>query len=35
MMVDAKPDKEIEKRERIVKRVAPGELRDGFYVNRG
>src|SRR5262249_16648153 len=29
-----KPDKDIEKRERIVKRIAQ-ELRDGFYVNLG
>jgi 3-oxoacid CoA-transferase subunit B len=30
----SKPDKDIEKRERIVKRIAR-ELRDGFYVNLG
>jgi 3-oxoacid CoA-transferase subunit B len=30
----AKPGKDIEKRERIVKRIAQ-ELRDGFYVNLG
>ena len=29
-----KPGKDIEKRERIVKRIAQ-ELRDGFYVNLG
>ena len=28
-----KPGKDIDKRERIVKRIAR-ELRDGFYVNR-
>ena len=32
--VEAKPSKDIEKRERIVKRIAR-ELRDGFYVNLG
>src|SRR6202165_4847338 len=30
----AKPGKDVEKRERIVKRIAQ-ELRDGFYVNLG
>ena len=34
MVTPAKPGKDIEKRERIVKRVAR-ELRDGFYVNLG
>jgi 3-oxoacid CoA-transferase subunit B len=34
MPTDAKPSKDIDKRERIVKRVAR-ELRDGFYVNLG
>ena len=34
MATPAKPGKDIEKRERIVKRVAQ-ELRDGFYVNLG
>jgi 3-oxoacid CoA-transferase subunit B len=34
MATPAKPGKDIEKRERIVKRVAR-ELRDGFYVNLG
>src|SRR5512140_1029714 len=34
MATDAKPSKETDKRERIVKRVAR-ELRDGFYVNLG
>ncbi len=34
MPVDAKPSKDVEKRERIVKRIAR-ELRDGFYVNLG
>src|SRR3979490_3482468 len=29
-----KPGKDVDKRERIVKRIA-GELRDGFYVNLG
>ena len=30
----SKPGKDVEKRERIVKRIAR-ELRDGFYVNLG
>jgi len=34
MPIDIKPSKDIEKRERIVKRIAR-ELRDGFYVNLG
>src|SRR5499433_2972705 len=34
MAAPAKPGKDIEKRERIVKRVAR-ELRDGYYVNLG
>ena len=34
MSTVAKPSKDIEKRERIVKRIAQ-ELRDGFYVNLG
>ena len=34
MVTPAKPGKDVEKRERIVKRVAR-ELRDGFYVNLG
>jgi 3-oxoacid CoA-transferase subunit B len=34
MSTGTKPIKDVEKRERIVKRVA-GELRDGFYVNLG
>jgi 3-oxoacid CoA-transferase subunit B len=34
MPVEAKPSKDIDKRERIVKRIAC-ELRDGFYVNLG
>ena len=34
MPTDAKPSKDTDKRERIVKRVAR-ELRDGFYVNLG
>jgi len=34
MPTDPKPGKDIEKRERIVKRIAR-ELRDGFYVNLG
>src|SRR4051794_5937642 len=34
MATPAKPGKDVEKRERIVKRVAR-ELRDGFYVNLG
>ena len=34
MSVAAKPGKDVEKRERIVKRIAQ-ELRDGFYVNLG
>jgi len=33
-MASTKPSKDIEKRERIVKRIAR-ELRDGFYVNLG
>ncbi len=33
-MTTTKPSKDIEKRERIVKRIAR-ELRDGFYVNLG
>ena len=33
-MTSPKPSKDIEKRERIVKRIAR-ELRDGFYVNLG
>jgi len=33
-MTPAKPSKDVEKRERIVKRIAR-ELRDGFYVNLG
>jgi 3-oxoacid CoA-transferase subunit B len=33
-MAEAKPSKDIDKRERIVKRIAR-ELRDGFYVNLG
>src|ERR1041385_1081747 len=34
MSTGSKPGKDIEKRERIVKRIAQ-ELRDGFYVNLG
>jgi 3-oxoacid CoA-transferase subunit B len=34
MPTEAKPSKDIDKRERIVKRIA-SELRDGFYVNLG
>ena len=34
MPIDAKPSKDMEKRDRIVKRIAR-ELRDGFYVNLG
>jgi len=34
MSTVAKPGKDVEKRERIVKRIAQ-ELRDGFYVNLG
>jgi 3-oxoacid CoA-transferase subunit B len=34
MSVAAKPGKDLEKRERIVRRIAQ-ELRDGFYVNLG
>jgi 3-oxoacid CoA-transferase subunit B len=34
MSVTVKPGKDIEKRERIVRRIAQ-ELRDGFYVNLG
>jgi 3-oxoacid CoA-transferase subunit B len=34
MPTETKPSKDIEKRERIVKRIAC-ELRDGFYVNLG
>jgi 3-oxoacid CoA-transferase subunit B len=34
MPVETKPSKDLEKRERIVKRIAC-ELRDGFYVNLG
>jgi 3-oxoacid CoA-transferase subunit B len=34
MPIDAKPAKDLDKRERIVKRIAC-ELRDGFYVNLG
>jgi 3-oxoacid CoA-transferase subunit B len=34
MSTIAKPGKDVEKRERIVKRIAE-ELRDGFYVNLG
>jgi 3-oxoacid CoA-transferase subunit B len=34
MLTDAKPSKNTDKRERIVKRIAR-ELRDGFYVNLG
>ena len=34
MATPAKPGKDVEKRERIVKRIAR-ELRDGFYVNLG
>src|SRR5262252_348659 len=34
MASTAKPGKDVEKRERIVKRIAQ-ELRDGFYVNLG
>ncbi len=34
MAVESKPAKDIDKRERIVKRIAR-ELRDGFYVNLG
>ena len=34
MPTDAKPTKDLDKRERIVKRIAC-ELRDGFYVNLG
>src|SRR5689334_8937908 len=34
MSVAAKPTKDLEKRERIVRRIAQ-ELRDGFYVNLG
>jgi 3-oxoacid CoA-transferase subunit B len=34
MPTETKPSKDIEKRERVVKRIAR-ELRDGFYVNLG
>src|ERR1700689_5169105 len=34
MATDTKPSKDLDKRERIVKRIAR-ELRDGFYVNLG
>ena len=34
MPVDTKPSKDLDKRERIVKRIAR-ELRDGYYVNLG
>ena len=34
MSIVAKPGKDVDKRERIVKRIAQ-ELRDGFYVNLG
>ncbi len=34
MPTEAKPSKDVEKRDRIVKRIAH-ELRDGFYVNLG
>ena len=34
MPVETKPSKDLDKRERIVKRIAR-ELRDGFYVNLG
>jgi 3-oxoacid CoA-transferase subunit B len=34
MSTPAKPGKDLEKRDRIVKRIA-GELRDGFFVNLG
>src|SRR5437899_3477067 len=34
MPLATKPGKDVEKRERIVKRIAR-ELRDGFYVNLG
>src|SRR5579863_3636013 len=34
MSTESKPSKDVEKRERIVKRIAR-ELRDGFYVNLG
>jgi 3-oxoacid CoA-transferase subunit B len=34
MTTMAKPGKDVEKRERIVNRIAR-ELRDGFYVNLG
>jgi 3-oxoacid CoA-transferase subunit B len=34
MSTDTKPSKDMEKRDRIVKRIAR-ELRDGFYVNLG
>jgi 3-oxoacid CoA-transferase subunit B len=34
MSVAAKPGKDLEKRDRIVRRIAQ-ELRDGFYVNLG
>src|ERR1700723_120672 len=34
MATDSKPSKDLDKRERIVKRIAR-ELRDGFYVNLG
>src|SRR6202171_5839083 len=34
MKTDTKPSKDLDKRERIVKRIAR-ELRDGFYVNLG
>jgi 3-oxoacid CoA-transferase subunit B len=34
MPTDAKPSKDLDKRERIVRRIAR-ELRDGFYVNLG
>src|SRR3984885_8307973 len=34
MSTDTKPSKDLDKRERIVKRIAR-ELRDGFYVNLG
>src|SRR6204780_4191471 len=34
MATDSKPSKDLDKRERIVKRIAL-ELRDGYYVNLG
>src|SRR5260370_33167902 len=34
MPTDAKPPKDLDKRERMLKRIAR-ELRDGFYVNLG